>query len=154
MEGREAPDSGHVANSRTDRARSLDSLHDVERMASAPGPPRPEEWRDDLLLALEGLAASLVEQYERSSGPESLLADIVESAPHLASAVTELRAQQAGVGRRLDELRYQLADLTRPIDVPEIRDEISSIAGQVHDLRAWETDLVYEAYSVDLGVGD
>lgn len=143
-----------VATSREDRARSLDSLHQVERLAGAAGPTRPNEWRDDLLLAIDSLSSSLHDQYERSAGEEGLLARLVLEAPHLASSVTGLRNTQGDLVDDLDGLRQSLTDLSRTVDVAAIREKLTELTARIRELRAWETDIVYEAYGFDLGTGD
>ena len=142
-----------VATSRTDRARSLDSLHEVEQRAAAAGPRRPDEWRHDLLLSLDGLTASLHEQYATSSRQDSLLSQVVDESPHLEASVTGLRERQTALADRIDDLRARLSDHVRDVDVGEVRHEVAAITAEMRDLRAWEADVVYEAYSVDLGVG-
>lgn len=142
-----------VATSRTDRARSLDSLHEVEQRASAAGPTRPEEWRHDLLLSLDELADSLHEQYATSAGEESLLSSVVEESPHLESSVSELRRRQEELTDRIDDLRRELSDHVRDVDVAALRHAVAEVTAEIRELRAWEADVVYEAYSVDLGVG-
>lgn len=148
------PDVQALAGSRRDRATSLDALHEVERLASAPAPGRAESWRDDLLGALEELGASIHEQRSASGAAGSLLSDVMAEAPRLTSSVEELLAREQDVADRIDGLISRLADLTRPVPVGEIREHLAGITREIRDLRAWETDLVYETYSVDLGVGD
>lgn len=142
-----------VATSRSDRARSLDSLHDVEQRASAAGPRRPDEWRHDLLLSLDALADSLHEQHATSAGDSGLLSHVVDESPHLEPSVAELRERQSALGDRIDALRSQLSDHARDVDVGVVRREVAAITSEMRELRAWEADVVYEAYSVDLGVG-
>lgn len=144
---------GEVAVSRSDRARTLDSLHEVERLASAPGAPRPNEWRDDILAALEGLADSLQVQYERSASEDGLLVSLLEEAPQLEPAVTDLHRRQRALVERVDDMHQRLADLSRTPDVNSVRAEIAELTAEMRDLRAWETDIVYEAVAFDLGTG-
>lgn len=148
------PDVQALAGSRRDRASSLDALHEVERLASAPAPGRAESWRDELLVALEELAASIHEQRSASGAVGSLLSDVRAEAPRLTSSVEELLEREHQVAERIDRLILRLADLVRSVPVGEIREELAEITKEIRDLRAWETDLVYETYSVDLGVGD
>lgn len=143
-----------VALSRRDRARSLDMLHEVERQAGAAGPARPDEWRDDLLLSLDALASSLHDQFDRSSGEDGLLTRVVSDAAHLASSVEDLRRRQLELIAEIDDLRQSLSDLSRTIDVGDIRSRVRELTGEIRELRAWEVDIVYEAYSFDLGTGD
>lgn len=143
-----------VAHSLLDRARSLDSLHEVERQAGAAGPARADEWRDDLLLSLDALVSSLHDQFDRSAGEDGLLTRVVSDAPRLASSVEELRRRQLQLIGEIDDLRQSLSDLSRTIDVVDIRSRVGELAGEIRELRAWEVDIVYEAYSYDLGTGD
>ncbi len=146
-----APHPDAVALSREDRAHSLDALHVVESMAASPGPTRPEAWRDDLLAALLELGASLHEQFQDSRDPEGLLSEIVHEFPNLASSVAELMGRQTKLIETIDELSQRLADLSRPVDVESLRGQLAEITAELRELRAWETDIVYEAYAVDLG---
>lgn len=140
--------------SKADRARILDALHDAERYSSAPGPLRPEVWRDDLLGALDELGAALHEQHRASSEPKGLISSVVEVAPHLAPSAEELHLREAKLVSEVTQLIRHLADLSRPVDVDVIRHEVADITREARELRAWETDIAYEAYLVDLGVGD
>jgi len=143
-----------IAVSRADRARSLESLHVVESHAGAAGPSRPDEWRDDLLFALDELATSLHDQFSRSASDDGLLARVAQDAPRLTSAIEELRDRHSGLLEEVDDLRQTLADLTRTVDVAAVRGRIGEMTGELRELRAWETDLVYDAYAFDLGTGD
>jgi hypothetical protein len=140
--------------SRTDRAKTLDSLHSVEAAAGAAGPPRPDEWRDDLLATLDYLAGCCHEEHLTSAGDDSLLGQVMLSAPHLAPAIKHLRERHLELDDRINLLRMELADNSRSIDVAATRSELTEIAAMMRELRSWETDIVYEAYSVDLGSGE
>ena len=144
----------HVIQSKEDRARTLDALHRVERLSGAAGPSRPNEWRDDLLIALDGLASSLYDQFERSAGDDGLLSSLTIEAPNLAPSVRQLRQSQSELLEALDDLRQDLSDLARTVDVPEVRRRVGEMTRKIRELRAWEVDLVYEALDLDLGTGD
>jgi len=145
---------GHITQSRDDRARSLGSIHQVERLAGAAGINRPSEWRDDLLIALDDLASSLYYQFRRSAGDDGLLAQLIIEAPHLAPSVNQLRGAQSNLLAELDDLRQDLSDLARTVDVEDVRRRVSELTSRIRELRAWEVDLVYEALDLDLGTGD
>lgn len=148
------PKRGVFEASQSDRARSLDALHGMEWAASEPGPGRLDEWRDDLLPRLDELAARLHEQFDASESERGLLHDVAADAPRLSAAVAELQRRQRAVVQGVDDLRLDLADLTRSYDLATVRRELAALTAEVRELRAWETDLVYEAYTMDLGVGD
>jgi len=143
-----------VVLSLQDRARSLDSLHAVERQAGSAGPARPDEWRDDLLLSLDAMASNLHDQFDRSAGEDGLLTRVISDAPHLAASVDDLRRRQLRLVGEIDDLRQTLSDLSRTVDVGVIRSRVGELTADVRELRAWEVDIVYEAYSFDLGTAD
>lgn len=143
-----------VTRSQGDRARSLDALHQVEQHAGAAGPNRPNEWRDDLLIALDDLLSSLHDQFTHSAAADGLLSRIALEAPHLEPAVNELRRRQSELMDGLDGLRNSLTDLTHPVDIASVRSKIGEMTAEIRELRAWETDIVYDAYAFDLGTGD
>lgn len=144
----------HVTQSRDDRARSLGSIHQVERLAGTAWLNRPGEWRDDLLIALDDLASSLYDQFRRSAGDDGLLAQLLIEAPNLAPSVNRLWPAQSELLAELDHLRQNLSDLARTADVEEVRRRVSELTRAIRELRAWEVDLVYEALDLDLGTGD
>lgn len=146
--------STDVHQSRSDRARTLESLHSVERHAAAPGPGRANEWRDDLLAVLADLGSSLQDQYQRSSSEDGLLRRVVDEAPRLEPAVRDLHRRQSELIEEVDDLQQSLADLSHVPDVDVVRSRIAEMTAEIRELRAWETDIVYDAYAFDLGTGD
>lgn len=148
------PATEDLEASQNDRAKSLDALHNVEWATAAPAPVRPDEWRDDLLPRLDELAARLHEQFDASEGEHGLLHNVAEDAPRLSNSVNEILRRQQKLVEKIDDLRLELSDLSRYFDAKTVRRDIARLTAEVRELRAWETDLVYEAYTVDLGVGD
>jgi ATP phosphoribosyltransferase regulatory subunit HisZ len=123
-------------------------------LAGAPAPQRPEAWRDDLLSVLEELGASFHEQHRSSGRRDSLLSEVKAEAPHLLASVNELLEREGRLAEEIDGLVRVLADVSRLMPVDGVRKQLADIALELRELRAWETDIVYEAYAVDLGVGD
>lgn len=146
--------SGLVDSSRSDRSRSLDAIHYLEKIASSPGTGRLDEWRTELSDALGRLASQFRNQYATSAGEDSLLGSVVAEAPHLASRVETLRNRQLRLLERIEGLSGYLADSSRPVDVAGLRGEVRDLVNEAQALRTEESDLVYEALYVDLGVGD
>lgn len=142
-----------LAESRDDRAASIKALRDLEEMACAPGPSRLEAWRDDVLSALDKLAAHLQHQYQTSLEDDSLLSQLAADAPHLKASVDSLRARQGDLIEDLDLLSRRLGDFGRTPDVGSLRSHLARLTAEIRELRAWESDLVHEAYFVDLGEG-
>ena len=76
--------------------------------------------------------------------------------PRLRRRVEELRQRSLTIRDDLTALsrRLHAIDGTDTIDSADIRQQLERIASEMRYQRARETDLVYEAYAVDLGEGD
>jgi hypothetical protein len=142
----------HLTTKRVDRARSLDALQHVERRAGAAGPGREDAWLDELRTSAYELEAALAR--ERSDDAE-LFDDIERAQPRLHNRIVALRRQYHDLADGVRAIREVLDD-SEPavIDVADLRRSLDQLATELRYLRARETDLVYEAYTVDLGAGD
>jgi hypothetical protein len=131
-------EQSNVNTSRADRERSLDALHALELHAGSAAPGREHDWLTDVRNAITTLEHALIIQEGNSAPGEGLLSAIEQDAPRLQRRVTELRQRYRAVQD----------------DVTDIRQKLERIASELRYQRARETDLVYEAYAVDLGEGD
>lgn len=140
--------------SRRERSESLDAVHYLEKIASSPGVGRLDEWRTELRDALSKLNSQLQDQYKTSADEDSVLGSVIDESPHLASRVRNLRNRQQRLLERIEALDLYVADSSRTVDMAGLRGEVRDLVNEVQALRAEESDLVYEAFYVDLGVGD
>jgi len=145
-------DADQLTTKRADRARSLDALQDVERRAGAAGPGREDAWLDELRASAFELEVALT--VERSDGNE-LFDDIERAEPRLHHRIVQLRNQYRDLADSVHNLRIALEELeSRELDVADVRRTLDQLATELRYLRAREADLVYDAYTVDLGAGD
>ena len=142
--------------SRSDRNTSLDALHALEAALSEPAPNRHPEWIDTVRGALEELQEALDAQAAGDNETASLLSEIASDEPRLIPRIDRLRRQHKslrdGVQATLDELGAQ-ADHDH-LDTAEIRDRVAELARRLRHHRAQETDLIYEAVNLNLGIGE
>ena len=144
-----------VAMNRADRKRSLDALHQVEFSAATAAPGRAIDWVSDVRGALGALEDALAVQAQNSAVSDSPLSDIEVEEPRLRNRVVQLRQRYADLRQRVAELRSQLdAPAPESLDVADVRRRLEGLAGELRYQRAREADIIYEAYSVDLGAGD
>jgi hypothetical protein len=151
-----ANEPSNVDTSRTDRERSLDALHALELHAGSAGPGREHDWLNEVRSAITTLERALIIQEGNSAPGEGLLSAIEQDAPRLQGRVKELRQRYRAVQDDITALSRQL-DPIKPadnVDITDIRQKLERIASELRYQRARETDLVYEAYAVDLGEGD
>jgi DNA repair ATPase RecN len=141
--------------SRSDRARSLDAMHILEAMIGRAAPGRDSDWQSDVVDALRHIEAALQQQQASYEDPTSLLAEIAQEQPRLRTWVRQLHRQWAELAASAQTLRQQLE---QPDDAPwnyaDLRERLNALLKALHHHRVREADLVFEALSIDLGVGD
>lgn len=141
--------------SRSDRARSLDAIQLLESMAGRAAPGRNRDWQTDVVEALRQLEVALRQQQASYEDPTSLLADIAQQQPRLRTWVRQLHRQWSELADSAESLRQQLE---RADDVgwdyADVRERLRGLLNALYHHRGREADLVFEALSTDLGVGD
>jgi hypothetical protein len=144
------------------RRRELSAtLVEVERALAAPAPGRVEAWAARVRVGLDRLRTDLRRHVELTEGDGGLYRDVLSTAPRLTSAVARLEREHADLRRALDDAAEALEWLgagatgTGPHDderaVATARDRVTSMLGRFSRHRQRGADLVYEAYSTDIG---
>ncbi len=120
------------------------------------GPSSREGWLADVDVALAELRKALEEHIEVVEGTNGLFEEIMATAPRLASEMEGLR----------DEHRQVMTSLTRTTEVllftkgdptkgPErLRRSATSLLGRLTRHRQRGSDLVFDAYNVDIAAAD
>jgi hypothetical protein len=135
------------------RADLRDALVDVEQAISRPAVGREPEWTKGVVLRLEGLAHAIEEHVEITERPEGLYDEISTKAPHLATKMDRLREEHPVLRDRtqvlLTKLQTTAIGPAWPLD--EARDDLQRLLGQIVRHRQLGSDLVWEAYNLDIG---
>jgi hypothetical protein len=135
------------------RADLRDALVDVEQAISRPAVGREPEWTKGVVLRLEGLAHAIDEHVEITERPEGLYDEISTKAPHLATKIDRLREEHPVLRDRtqvlLTKLQTTAIGPAWPLD--EARDDLQRLLGQIVRHRQLGSDLVWEAYNLDIG---
>ena len=129
------------------RRRELaEALAEVENAVARPR--SSPDWRAGVAAALAELDDSFrahCEEVEREGG---LLDEIVEEAPRLENTVHEFHRQHERIAAEIERLRRLLeADP----DPEEVRSGVASLVTTISRHRQAGSDLVWEAYMVDIG---
>jgi hypothetical protein len=155
---RTAPDSargGSVEASRTDRQRSLDAMHVLESMAGSAATGREQAWRTEVVAALLALSDAIAEQQLSYDDPAGLLAELAVEHPRLRTWIRQLRRQWHDLAATTTALADRLSEADDAAWNPaDVREQLRWLMTALHHHRAREADLVFEALTVDLGVGD
>lgn len=131
-------------------------LGQVERAIAAPGPGRASQWVQEVRTQLSTLRDSFARHVEIIEGPGGLHEEILRRAPRLGRMVARLQEDHTGIREAIEENVASL--LPRPGEggrsVPEIREAVLRLLGRLTRHRQLGADLIYEAYSVDIGSGE
>jgi hypothetical protein len=111
-----------------------------------------ESWRADVTDRLEALQAAFAEHVEETERTGGLYDEMSEEASHVAARAGRLRADHPVITRALAEARVQVdGPLASEADVDALRDELQRLMGRIVRHRQGGADLVWEAYSIDIG---
>ena len=144
-------ESGAYVTSRGDRDRTMAAIRELEgALARAAG---AERWQIQVLQGLLHLEEAMSTEQAELDRPDSLLALIVaENSRRFGSRVRSFRGQYADIARQADSLRDEIqASDTGTLAVQDIRQRVRWIINALTHCRARQTDLVFEALSLDLG---
>jgi hypothetical protein len=128
------------------RADIGEALANVERALSNPV-GTGEAWRVRVAASLAVLGHLTDEQVEAYIAHDGVFDEVLESAPRLASQVDRLRSAIVELAPRIDKLVSAVADAS-PNDV---REDALGILGDLVRARQKIADLVWDAFSLDLG---
>ncbi len=124
-----------------------------EALAVAAG--RSSEWRDAVAAALAQLQSTLDDHIAGTEGSGGLFAQLCEDEPRLDSRIAKLREEHEQLKGRIADLLARLrGKVPSPDEVAEIRETALVLLGLVVRHRQRGSDLLYEAYSVDVSAGD
>jgi hypothetical protein len=129
--------------------RRQDLLQTIGRLEAAlTAPTARTGWRDDVQRELEAVKQAFHDHLEVTEGEEGLFDDVVQAAPRLAHQVDVLRAEHDEIEETIDEA------LAFSGDAGEMREAVMALMARLVRHRQRGADLLYEAYDVDVSVGD
>jgi hypothetical protein len=132
------------------RAELRGSMSALEQALAAPAPGRLGTWAQRVHVALVELSADFREHIDITEGPSGLYRGLLTAAPRLSNTVARLTREHAQIRDLVEDL---LARASGPDvnDVDHVRDLGMVLLGRLARHRQRGSDLVFEAYSVDIG---
>jgi hypothetical protein len=132
------------------RQRLYDAMRQLESAAARAS--RQDDWAQRIHEASQELGNALVDHVEQTEGSGDFLDDVVDQAPRLENDVDLLRKEHRGLLSEFERLMSMTA-ATRT-DVAEIRRAVLIVLGRLVEHRQRGAELLYDAYTIDLGNGD
>jgi hypothetical protein len=139
-------DAGRLDAVRRQRSGVRLALDDLERAVTAPSAGREAEWADNVLRRAGEMKAAFAEHIDVTERPGGLFDEVVDAAPRLSNKVAKLRDEHVTITADLDALAT-----TAPAD---LREAVVQIMGRVVRHRSEGSDLIYDAYFVDIDAAD
>lgn len=142
---------------RVERADLFEELVRLEHALAAPLPGRIPAWSAAVHEALVDLAAAFERHIAVNEGPSGLFSGIRDAAPRLDGELGKLTAEHAEIRSQLASALSTIRDVESTNDPDAAltaREEVSELLARLTRHRQRGADLVWEAYSVDIGVGD
>lgn len=148
-----AIESEAYVTSREDRDRTMTAIRFLEAaLARAAG---AESWHEEVIRGLVDLGEAMSIEQAELDRPDSLLALITaEHSRRFGSRTRNFKEQYADIARQATSLRSQLETAgAGAVDADDVRHRVGWIINALTHCRARQTDLVFEALTLDLGAG-
>lgn len=135
---------------RAHRAELRDSLTALDEALAAPV-GRPEAWAQRVHAALVELSHDFEQHVALTEAEGGLYADVRRTAPRLAGQVRRLTDEHVRFAGHIAGLLARMEDPQAVEDPIALREEVTTLIGQLVRHRQSGADLVFEAYELDLG---
>jgi hypothetical protein len=152
VRGKEHSDA--LAAVRFRRDELYEAILAVERALTAPAAGRTQSWSSRLRRALGDLHTALENHVEVAEETGGLFEEIMSREPRLANAIGRLRYDHAALMETLAEANRRLGSVHEAASVEEMREIVLALLQGIFAHRHRGAELVYEAYNVDVSVGD
>ena len=146
----EATFTDYLDEVRAKRAELRDSVAAVEEALAAPV-ARGGAWRERVRAALAELQHDLRDHVELTEAEDGLHDRIREAAPRLSTPIERLAREHHELAEKVSGYLAVLEHGGTTADLPAFREEVTALCGRLVRHRQRGSDLVYEAYNVDIG---
>jgi hypothetical protein len=149
-----APSPGRLSRSQDRRRLLAEEMRHLEKIVA--GPASAEDWLDQVETGLSDLRQALDAHIAEVEGPDGLLAEIVELAPRLSAQTDQLREDHMELlGAWLRAEATVRAARSNGNDLRAlIRRRVVNLIERLTLHRQAGSDLVFEAYNVDIAASD
>jgi hypothetical protein len=143
-----------LAAVRVRRDALLDAILELEQTLAAPATDRVRAWAADVSAALDQLRAVFEHHVSDTELEGGFFDEILQEEPRLTRAVERMRADHVTISTTADDLAERFRGAKADADVEALRAAVLDLIRALLVHRHRGSELVYEAYNVDLSVGD
>ena len=125
----------------------------VEQATSRAAVGREADWTKEVVLRMEDLGHAIAEHVEVTERDGGLYDEICGKAAHLSGKIDRLREEHPTLRQETEELVAKLRT-TGPGEgwsLDDARDDLQRLLGKLVRHRQLGSDLVWEAYNLDIG---
>jgi hypothetical protein len=133
------------------RAELRESISALEYALAAPSTRSRQHWAERVHVALVELSADLRAHVDITEGPSGLYRELLRAAPRLSGPVARLTREHVLITAQVNDLLTRLDGPEADHDVDPVRAMGTALLGTLIRHRQRGSDLVYEAYQVDVG---
>ena len=126
---------------------------DLEEALARPAGQEAGHWYGEVAGHVRALAEAFRHHAQQSEGPEGLLPQIVEAQPRLVPAVQAVKREHQVLLDAISRLEAA-ASPSGGADVPGVREDALRLLHDVAVHRQRGSDLIYQAYYIDVEGGD
>lgn len=148
--GLDAELATYLEKVRAHRAELRESVAAVDDALASPI-ARGGAWRERVRAALAELHHDFQDHIDLTERPDGLYDKVRRAAPRLSGKVDRLHDEHQHHREAISGFLAILEHGGTMADLPAFREEVTSLMGQLVRHRQTGSDLVYEAYDVDLG---
>ena len=145
-----------IAQVRAQHDELLEAIYRLELALASAAPRRDRVWNKRVIEELEKASDLLDEHFRSIESDDGLLSMIISAQPRLAHGADRLGREYSNLVQQARSLERQLAHHGEG-DLPSFRDVckgLRSLLNALSNHRADANDLVFEAFSTDIGIGD
>ena len=146
-----------VLTARRHRADLWVLMSDLEHAIAAALPGRVPAWAQEVHERLVELSGGFQRHCADTEASGGLFDAVLEAAPRLDGAVRRLGDEHHAITETITNLLVEARGISRQGTAEEaetLRQHVTDLLGMLTRHRQHSADLVYEAYAVDVGVGD
>lgn len=151
MEHTVATEQALMEELRRRRAELRESMGALEKALAAPASSDRARWAQRVHVALVELSADMREHIDITEGPDGMYADLRQRAPRLSTPIARLTHEHATITSQIEDLAGRVEEPEGIRGITRIRDAGNTLLGTLVRHRQRGSDLVYEAYDVDIG---